>query len=125
MFRKVFAAACLLAALGLATPAVADGYRHGHWKGHGHKHAYKFYRHDGPALFAGGLLLGALFGHLAAPRTVYVAPAPQPALGNCRTIYGTGYLNGRPAEYSGTGCYDTYGTLYAMPGSERFLRYLD
>ncbi len=126
MFRKTIAATCLLAALAFATPAGADGYRHGHWRGPGHHHGYKYSRHDGAAVFAGGLLLGALIGSLAAPpRTVYVAPRPQPVLGNCRTIYGTGYVNGRLAEYSGTGCYDAYGNLYAMPGSERFLGYLN
>ena len=126
MNRKIIAAACLLAALAFAAPAGAGGYGHGHRGGHGHHYSYKYYRHDGAAIFAGGLLLGALFGHLAAPpRTVYVAPPPQPVLGNCRTVYGTSYLNGRVAEYSGTGCYDAYGNLYTMPGSERFLRYLD
>ncbi|MEN8197825.1 MAG: hypothetical protein ABFS30_15140 [Pseudomonadota bacterium] len=126
MIRKIIAATCLLAALAFAAPASADGYRHGQWGGHGKHYSYKYYRHDGAAVFAGGLLLGALIGHLASPpRTVYAAPPPQPALRNCRTIYGTGYVNGRLAEYSGTGCYDAYGNLYAMPGSERFLRYLD
>ena len=128
MIRKTIAAICLLAALAFAAPASADGYRHwrGHGGGHGNYYSQKYYRHDGAAVFAGGLLLGALLGHLAVPpRTVYVAPPPRPVLGNCRTIYGTGYVNGRMAEYSGTGCYDAYGNLYAMPGSERFLGYLD
>lgn len=125
MIRKIIAATCLLAALAFAAPVSADGYRQGYRGGHGYKYSHKYYRHDGAAIFAGGLLLGALIGHLAAPpRTVYAAP-PQPVLGNCRTIYGTGYVNGRLAEYSGTGCYDAYGNLYSMPGSERFLRYLD
>jgi len=132
MIRKSIAAICLLAALAFAAPADASGYRHGgghgryygHWGGYGHYYSYRHDRYSG-AYFFGGLLLGTLLGHLATPpRTVYLAP-PQPALGNCRVIYGTGYLNGRPAEYSGTGCYDAYGNLYAMPGSERFLRYLD
>ena len=126
MFRKTIAATCLLAALAFAAPAGADGYRRGHWGGHGKHYSYKNYRHDGAAIFAGGLLLGALIGTLAAPpRTVYPAPPPQPVWRNCRTIYGTGYVNGRLAEYSGTGCYDAYGNLYAMPGSERFLGYLN
>jgi hypothetical protein len=126
MIRKIIAATCLFAALTFAVPASADGYRHGHWGGYGKHYNYKHYRHGGAAVFAGGLLLGALIGHLAAPpRTVYAAPPRQPVLGNCRIIYGTGYVNGRLAEYSGTGCYDAYGNLYATPGSERFLRYLD
>lgn len=126
MFRKTIAATCLFAALGLAAPASADGYRHGHWGGHDRYYGNRHYRHDGPALFAGGLLLGALIGQIAtSPRTVYVAPPPQPVWRDCRTIYGTGYLNGRLAKYSGTGCYDAYGDLYAMPGSERFLGYLN
>jgi hypothetical protein len=135
MFKKIFVAVCLVASVGFAAPpASAEGYRHGHhWRGHGQHYGYghrryyghKSYRHyDGAAFFAGGLLLGALVGHLAtAPRAVY-AP-PPPALGNCRVIYGTRWINGRLAEYSGTGCYDAYGTLYAMPGSERFLGYID
>lgn len=125
MIRKTIAATCLLAALVFAAPVGAEGYRHGHWGGHGKYYSHNYYRHDGAAVFAGGLLLGALIGHLAAPpRTVYAAP-PQPVRRDCRTIYGTGHVNGRPAKYSGTGCYDAYGNLYAMPGSERFLRYLD
>lgn len=125
MFRKIIAAACLLAALAFAAPASADGYRHGHWRVHGHHYSYK-YHHDGAAVFAGGLLLGALIGNLATPpRAVYATPPPQPVWRDCRTIYGTSYVNGRPAEYSGTGCYDARGNLYAMPGTERFLGYLD
>lgn len=129
MIRKSIsiAATAILVALAFAAPAAhADGYRHGHWGGYGHHYSRGYYRHDGAAVFAGGLMLGALLGHLAAPpRTVYVAPPPRPMLGNCRTIHGTGYVNGRLAEYSGTGCYDAYGNLYAMPGSERFLGYID
>lgn len=129
MLKKTIAAACMLATLGFGAPALAGGYGHGHRHGHGHGH---YYRHNGAAIFAGGLLLGALVGHLAAPRRVYVAPLPavyvappQSALGNCRTIYGTGYANGRPAVFEGTGCYDAYGNLYPVPGSERFHRYLN
>ena len=129
MPKTLIAATCLLAALAFAAPALADGrghgHRGGHWGGYGHYYGYKHFRHDGAALFAGGLLLGALLGHLTAPpRAVYAAPPPRPALGNCRTIYGTGTMHGRLAEFQGTGCYDAYGNLNAMPGSERFLRYL-
>lgn len=126
MTRKIIAAACLLAALAFAAPAGADGYRHGHRGGHGHYYSHKYYSHDGAALIAGGLLFGALIGQLAAPpRTVYLAPPPQPVWRDCHPITGTGYVNGRLAEYSGTGCYDAHGNLYAMPGSERILGYLD
>ncbi len=140
MIRKIIAATCLVAAVAFAAPASADGYRHGRGGGYGKHYGYNYYGHNyygrnyygynyyghgDAAVIAGSLLLGAFIGHLIAPpRTVYVAP-PQPVLGNCRTIYGTGNLNGRLAEYSGTGCYDAYGNLYATPGSERFLRYLD
>ncbi len=120
MLKKTIAALAVLASLALAAPAVAGGYGHGHHHGH-----YKYRHHDGAAVFAGGLLLGALIGHLATPRPVYVAPPPPPPTGNCRAIYGTGYLNGHLAEFQGTGCYDAYGNLYAVPGSERFLRYLN
>jgi hypothetical protein len=129
MLKKTIAATCVLATLALGTPVLAGGYGHGHGRHHGHGH---YYRHNGAAVFAGGLLLGALVGHLAAPRRVYVAPPPvvyapppPPATGNCRTIYGTGYFNGRPAVFEGTGCYDAYGNLHAAPGSERFHRYLE
>lgn len=113
---------CVTAAALLAAPAWADGYG----RGHGHRHGGWTYRHhghgDAAALFAGGLLLGALVGHLAAqPRVIYAAPPPA---ANCRPITGTGYVGGRLARYAGTGCYDSYGRLYAVPGSERFLGYV-
>lgn len=125
MLKKTIAALAVLASLALAAPAVAGGYGHGHHHGH-----YKYRHHDGAAVFAGGLLLGALIGHLATPRPVYVAPppavyVPPPPPRNCRAIYGTGYVNGHLAEYQGTGCYDAWGNLYVVPGSERFLRYLN
>ncbi len=131
MLKKTVAVLAILATLALAAPAMAGGYGHRHHHGHysyyGH---HKSYRHDGAAVFAGGLLLGALIGHLATPRPVYVAPppavyVPPPPPRNCRAIYGTGYVNGHLAEYQGTGCYDAWGNLYVVPGSERFLRYLN
>lgn len=111
------AAATLVAS---AAPSWADGFRYGHRHG---GWTYRYHDHGGDAaLFAGGLLLGALVGLAAAqPRIVYAAP-PAPA--NCRPITGTGYVNGRLARFAGTGCYDEYGNLYAVPGSERFLHYL-
>lgn len=132
MLKKTIAAVFVLATLGFGAPALAGGYGHGHHGHYGHYYGYYKYDYDGAAVFAGGLLLGALIGHLATPRPVYVtpppvyyAPPPPPALGNCRTIYGTGYVNGHLAEFQGTGCYDAYGNLYPTPGSERFLRYLN
>lgn len=117
---KTISIGCVAALTLMATPALADGYGHdrGHraWS-HGH------HRHgDAAALFAGGLLLGALVGLAAQPRVVYEA-APAPAA-NCRPITGTGYVNGRIARFTGTGCYDSFGRLYAVPGSERFAGYL-
>lgn len=128
MLKRIIAAVSVLATLGFGAPALAGGYGHGHHHGHFHGH-YK-YSYDGAAVFAGGLLLGALIGHLTAPRQVYVAPPPAyyppaPAPSNCRTIYGTGYQNGRLAEFRGTGCYDAWGNLNVLPGSERFFRYLN
>ena len=147
MIRKSIAAACMLAIFASAAPALAGGKGHGYRGGysgghgynyryrggHGYNYGYGHYRYDGAAVFAGGLLLGALLGSLTAPRAYYAAPPPpvsyapppQPALSNCRTILGTGYLNGHRAEYQGIGCYDASGNMYPQPGSERFVRYLD
>lgn len=127
MLKRLVAAVSVLATLGAAVPAMAGGYGHGHHHGH-----YRYHHDNGAALLAGGFLLGALIGHLAAPRPVYVAPPPAvyappppPPTGNCRAIYGTGYVNGHLAEFQGTGCYDAYGNLHPVPGSERFLHYLN
>jgi hypothetical protein len=123
--RKILAAICALAILAVAVPASAGNYHHG-YRGHRGHYDYGHYRHDNNgAYFAGGLLLGGLLGYLAVPRVYVPPPPPQPVLGNCRTIYGTGYYYGRLAEFAGTGCYDAYGNLYAMPGSARFLHYLE
>ncbi len=124
MKKRITACATALAVMVMATSAMADGYRYGHGKRHGHGWHGHRYHDDGAVLFAGGLLLGALIGHLASqPRVVY-QPAPPPAPTNCRIISGTGYVNGRLARFSGTGCYDAYGYLYVVPGSERFLGYI-
>jgi len=121
MKKAIAACVAVMTVLASAAPAWADGY------GHGHRHGGWTYRHhghgDGAALFAGGLLLGALVGLAAQPRVVYAAP-PAPVATNCRPITGTGYVNGRLARFAGTGCYDAYGNLYAVPGSARFLHYV-
>lgn len=129
MRRTIALCTIALTLLGTALPASADGFRHGHKHGFGHGHAGRIHKNhghgDGAALFAGGLLLGALIGHLATqPRTVYAVPPPAVPSADCRPITGTGYVNGRLARFSGTGCYDAYGRLYAVPGSERFLGYI-
>jgi hypothetical protein len=73
----------------------------------------------------GGLLLGSLLTRASSPPPPrqYYAP-PQPALGGCRPTTGTGYLNGHPARFGGTMCYDTYGNAYVLRGSEHFIGYL-
>ncbi len=125
-----------------SAPAWADGYGRGH-RGHGYGgHYSKGYgygghkrygrRHDGyGAVVAGALVGGLVLGHLLT-RPAYAAPAyrapvyyapPRPVLGNCRATTGTGYYNGRPAQFGGTMCFDGYGRGYVTPGSEYFIGY--
>lgn len=121
--RQIIAALAASALLLGTTPALAGGYGHrGH---HGHRHHGG---NDEAAYLVGGLVGGLILGSLltrasAPPPPRYAAP-PQPALGGCRPTTGTGYLNGRPAEFGGTMCYDAYGNAYILSGSERFLGYL-
>lgn len=120
MCRLIFVGIVALVAFANAVPAQADGYRHG--RGH---HRHHDHVGDGAA-FVGGLLLGTLIGHLAAPPRVEYRYAPPPvALTGCRPITGTGYVNGRLARFEGTGCYDAAGYLYVIQGSERFRYYLE
>ncbi len=77
-------------------------------------------------VLAGAVVLGSLLSH----------PAPAPArpavlrsssgvpLGGCLQTTGTGAWYGRPAQFSGTMCYDPAGRAYVLPGSERFVGYL-
>lgn len=145
-FLVVLSALALLAG---TTPALAGGYghrhgghggyykfKHGGYYGHGYrKHrsyghrGYGYRRHHdhgyGYAVvgaLAGGVILGHLLTRPAYPSVVYAAPPP--AYRNCQPTTGTGYVNGRLAEFSGTWCVDAYGRATVIPGSERFLRYL-
>ena len=113
-----------------SAPAWAGGY------GYGYKHGYSHYgyRHHGHghghgAIVVGALVGGLILGHLltrpayAAPR-YYAPPPPRLVLGGCRSTTGTGYLNGRPALFGGTMCYDQYRRGYVTPGSQYFIGYL-
>jgi hypothetical protein len=119
--RQIIAALAASALLFGATPALAGG--HGHRGHHGHG------RHgDEAAYLVGGLLGGLMLGSLLTrastpPPPRHYAP-PQPVLGGCRPTTGTKYLNGRPAQFGGTMCYDSYGNAYILRGSEHFIGYL-
>jgi hypothetical protein len=119
--RQIIAALAASALLLGATPAMAGGYGHYGHRGHGHHNNEAAYLVGG---LLGGLLLGSLVARASAPPPPrYYAP-PQPALRGCRPTTGTGYLNGRPAEFGGTMCYDAYGNAYILRGSEYFIGYL-
>ena len=119
--RRIIAALAASALLLGTTPAMAGGYGHyGHYRHHGHHGHGAAYLVGG---LLGGLVLGSLLTRAATPPPSYYAP-PQPALGGCRPTTGTGYLNGRPAQFGGTMCYDAYGNAYIVRGSEHFLGYL-
>ena len=97
------------------------------YKGHGSRHRSSKHRDHG-SIIVGALVGGAVLGHLlsqpsyAAPS--YQAPPPRPLLGNCHATTGSGYYNGRPAQFGGTMCYDQYGRGYVNPGSRYFMGYL-
>lgn len=121
--RRLFGGlSALVVAVLIATPVLAgDGWRHRHHGHHGHGHHYAWVG----AAFAGGLLLG----HLLTPR-YYHPPPPAPVAyvprwRNCIQTTGTGTLEGRPALYEGTMCYDFAGRAYIIRGSERFVGYLE
>ncbi len=120
--RKLIAALAASALLLAATPAVAGGYGYG-YGGHGHND-YGYYVLGG---LVGGLLLGNLIAQASTPRPYYqqyYQPAPQPSLHGCRPTTGTGYVNGRLAQFGGTMCYDAYGNGYILNGSRYFIGYL-
>ncbi len=121
--RQIIAALAAAALLLGATQAQAGGYgRHGHrHHGHGHHNDEAVYLIGG---LVGGLVLGSLLTRASTPPPPRYTVPTQPALGGCRPVTGTGYLNGYPARFSGTMCYDRYGNAYILSGSERFLGYL-
>lgn len=140
--------ALLLAAgalLALSAPAFADDHgRHRRHDGHrGYQHHYqhnhhvRVHRHRPARHFkrrhrrvhrrhtSFSLVIG-----LPPPRPhyyryapTYYAP-PAPAAGGCLATTGTGYVDGRLAQFAGTMCYDRYGRGYIVPGSQRFVGYL-
>ena len=103
------------------------GYRHGYR--HRYRHGGYYYFDDDAAVIlgvlAGVVVLGALLSRPAAPARPPVLRSPSGApLGGCLRTTGTGAWNGRPAQFSGTMCYDPAGRAYVLPGSERFMGYL-
>ncbi len=107
-------------------------YRHrppGHYR-HRHGHGGYYYFHgDGAVVLgalAGAVVLGTLLSRPApAPSRPPVLRSPTGApLGGCLQTTGTGAWHGRPAQFSGTMCYDPAGRAYVLPGSERFVGYL-
>ena len=149
--RKLITAVMVAALLasGAAAPVLAgSGYRqHGLWSGHSYytgyysKHrpyyGYRYRRHrhgghyyfDGDAavvlgVLAGAVVLGALLSRPPPARPPVLRSPTGAPLGNCLRTTGTGTWYGRPAQFTGTMCYDPAGRAYVLPGSERFVGYL-
>ena len=103
------------------------GYHHRH---HRHRHGgYYYFRGDGAVVLgalAGAVVLGTLLSRPApAPSRPPVLRSPTGApLGGCLQTTGTGTWHDRPAQFSGTMCYDPVGRAYVLPRSERFVGYL-
>jgi hypothetical protein len=103
------------------------GHRSGHHYRH-HGHGRHYYIDDDAAVvlgvLAGVVVLGALLSRPAPVRpSVLRSPTGTP-LRNCLATTGTGIRYGRPAQFSGTMCYDPAGRAYVLPGSVRFVGYL-
>ncbi len=119
--RQMIAALTASALLLGATPATAGGQgRHGHHR-QDHHHNHGAYLVGG---LLGGLVLGGLLIRASAPPMPRTTGPHQPALSGCRPTTGTAYLNGHPARFGATMCYDRTGNAYILRGSERFLGYL-
>ena len=127
--RRLIAALSTAALLLASAPAWAGGgYGYGH---HGHGYRVHGHGHGHGAIVVGALVGGLVLGHLLTrpayypePR-YYPPPPPRLVLGNCRPTTGTGYLNGYPAQFGGTMCFDQFGRGYITPGSEYFIGYLN
>ncbi len=105
--------------------------------GYGHRYNYRHHGYGGSYYFhgdgavvlgvlAGAVVLGALLSQPAPARPrapVLRSPTGAP-LGGCLRTTGTGTWYGRPAQFSGTMCYDPAGRAYVLPGSARFVGYL-
>ena len=106
---------------------------YGYWRPY--RHRYRHYGHGGYTYFdgdaavvlgvlAGAVVLGALLSRPSPPRAPILRSPTGAPLGGCLRTTGTGAWNGRPAQFSGTMCYDPAGRAYVIPGSERFVGYL-
>ncbi len=110
-------------------PYYRNRYRH-HYRHRYHGYGGSYYFHgDGAVVLgvlAGAVVLGALLSRPApAPaRAPVLRSATGAPLGGCLRTTGTGTWYGRPAQFSGTMCYDSVGRAYVLPGSERFVGYL-
>lgn len=127
---RFLGALALVSLLAVSSTVSAGGYGHRHGGHHGYHH-----RGGGHAgLVVGALIGGAILGHLLTepyrPRrarydSVASTYGPPPGLGGCQATTGTGYVNGRPAKFSGTMCFDSAGDGYILNNSTRLLGYLD
>jgi len=131
--RRLIAALSAAVLLLASAPAWAGGgygYGYGH-HGYGYRVHSHWYGHGDGAIVVGALVGGLVLGHLLTRPAYYPAPAyyapppPRLVLGNCKPTTGTGYLNGYPAQFGGTMCFDQFGRGYITPGSEYFIGYLN
>lgn len=124
--KRTIAALAALLLVAAYLPAAAAG-RHGggyygggaHYYGHGHgSDAYWL-----GAAILGGLIVGHLIANAARPPAAYHR-YPTTALRDCRPTTGQGTVDGRPAWFAGTICYDANRRPYILRGSERFVGFL-
>ncbi len=126
--KRTIAALAAVMLIAAYLPAEAGSrYRHGgggaRYYGHGHGS-------DGAWIVAailGGLIVGQLIANAARPAPAYrpyYRPDPVNALRDCQPTTGQGMVDGRPAEFAGTICYDAYRRPYIIQGSERFIGFV-
>ncbi len=75
-------------------------------------------------VLARAVVLGALLSRPAPARPPVLRSPTGAPLGGCLRTTGAGTWYGRPAQFTGTMCYDPAGRAYVLPGSERFVGYL-